>query len=158
MGAKKKDEKYTIAVDFDGVIHQHTSPWIAPHIIQDSPIPGSLVWLWDMNQKFKVVIFTTRGRTWRGRRAVKKYLKLWSSPKQWASYEVFMGTHYKKFVGLEEIEVTDRKPAALIYIDDRAFRFSGTFPSSEQIHRAHPWKVTDEAKKHLTMPPGGSIL
>lgn len=152
MGTKRKNERYTIAVDFDGVIHQHISPWIAPHIIVDSPIPGALEWLWEMSQKFKVVIFTTRGRTWRGRRAVKKYLRMWVADNRWFTYEVDMVTHSKPFYGLEEIEVTDRKPAALIYIDDRAFRFKGIFPSSDEIHRAHPWKVTDEAKKRLTSP------
>lgn len=149
MGAKKKEDKQTLACDFDGVIHQYTSPWIAPYIIDDPPIPGAIDWLWDMNQKFKVVIFTSRGRTWRGRRAIRKWLRKWASHHRWFSYDVYMGTHFKHFFGLDEIEITDRKPAAIMYVDDRAFRFSGSFPLPEQVHRFRPWKVTDDVKKRL---------
>jgi hypothetical protein len=43
--------------------------------------------------------------------------------------------------GLGEIKVTAKKPPALIYLDDRAVRFTGpgSFPSPEDIHRARPW-------------------
>jgi hypothetical protein len=54
--------------------------------------------------------------------------------------------------GLEEIEVTDRKPAALMYVDDRSFRFEGIYPTSEQVHRAHPWKMVPPAQKTLDIP------
>lgn len=136
--------KYTLACDFDGVIHQHISPWKNAHTIEDPPIPDSIGWLWKMNQKFKVVVFTARGRTWRGRRAVKSFLKRYSSPSQWYS-----GWGDSMSVGLEEVEVTDRKPAALVYLDDRAIRFVGEFPTAEQIHRAHPYKMPHVPKKAL---------
>lgn len=144
MGAKTKADKYTLACDFDGVIHQHITPWKAAHIIEDPPIPDSIGWLWKMNQKFKVVIFTTRGRTWRGRRAVKQFLRKYSHPSQWYS-----GWGDSMSVGLEEIEVTDRKPAALAYLDDRSMRFEGVFPTADQIHRAHPWKIASPTQKTL---------
>lgn len=67
--------KYTIAVDFDGVIHSYVSPWKAEHIIPDAPVEGAIDWLVRMLKHFDVVIFTTRGRTWRGRRAVRAWLR-----------------------------------------------------------------------------------
>ena len=155
MGAKNKEDRHTVAVDFDGVIHQYTSPWVAPHIIDDPPMPEAIDWLWDMNQKFRVVIFTTRGKTWRGRRAIKKWLRKWATyntNNRWFSFDVCMGTHTKRFFGLEEVEVTDRKPAALMYIDDRAFRFMGAFPSLDQIQATKPRKINDVAKKRLDSP------
>lgn len=128
---KPNGERYTVAVDFDGVIHSYTSPWVAPHIIPDAPVDGAISWLFRTIQRFEVVIFTTRGKTWRGRWAVRRWLRrhagnLWNeSP----------GAR-----GLEDVTVTATKPAALIYLDDRAYRFTGTnFPDAEEVHRARPW-------------------
>ena len=121
---KKDGERYTIAVDFDGVIHSYTSPWVAAHVIPDPPVDGAIEWLMRMADQFDIVIFTTRGKTWRGRRAVLRWL------------------HKKSFYLYDaEIKVTAKKPPCLIYLDDRAVRFEGpgTFPTADEIHRARPW-------------------
>jgi hypothetical protein len=126
-----KPKRYTVAVDFDGVIHSYSSPWIAAHVIPDPPVENSIAWLHTTLQSFDIVIFTTRGKTWRGRRAVRRWLyaqanMLW-----------YPAPGYR---GLEEIRVTDRKVAALIYLDDRAIRFDGAnFPSKDEIHGLRPW-------------------
>jgi hypothetical protein len=119
--SKPLGERYTIAVDFDGVIHSYINPWVNPHTIPDLPVVGAIDWLSSISQKFDVVIFTTRARTWRGRRAIRKYLNSYGC------------------LNVDKMKITDRKPAALIYIDDRAWRFEGTFPTSQQIHEARPW-------------------
>lgn len=67
--------RYTLAVDFDGVIHRYDSPWVAPHVIPDGPVDGALDWLLAAVEKFEVVIFSTRRKTWRGRRAVRRWLR-----------------------------------------------------------------------------------
>lgn len=129
---KKSNERYTVAVDFDGVIHQYLTPWVNAHTIPDGPIPGAIEWLVGAIQKLDVVIFSTRCKSWRGRRAVRAWLKkhsgmLWyDSPA--ASY------------GLEDIRLSYEKPPALVYIDDRGFRFEGVFPSVSEIHQLKPWK------------------
>lgn len=117
--------KYTIAVDFDGVIHSYTTPWQAPHIIPDPPVEGAIEWLWQMRDHFKIVIYTTRARTWRGRSAVRRYLMHHCGNLWWDA--------------LEETDITDCKPPALIYLDDRGWRFEGQFPTPEQIHASRPW-------------------
>ena len=122
--------RYTVAVDFDGVLHEYRQPWIAHHVIPDGPTEGAIEWLWRTLQKFDVVIFSTRGKTWRGRRAVNRWLKQYGG----GLYHETMGNR-----GLEDIRCTDRKPAALIYLDDRAVRFAGTFPTPHEIHAARPW-------------------
>ena len=117
-------KRYTIAVDFDGVLHSYTSPWQAAHVIPDPPVEGAIEWLMRIVEEFDVVIFTTRGKTWRGRRAVLRWL------------------HEQSFYLYDtEIKVTAKKPPCLIYLDDRAYRFEGpgTFPTADQIHRARPW-------------------
>lgn len=117
------EHKYSIAVDFDGVIHSYASPWVAADVICDPPTDGAIEWLGAMLDKFKVYIFSTRCESHSARVAMRKWLK---------------------DNGLEradEIEFTTGKPPCLLYVDDRAWRFDGpgTFPSAEQVHAARPW-------------------
>lgn len=127
---KPDNERYTIAVDFDGVIHRYDSPWVNAHTIPDLPVDGAIRWLWEMLQKFDVVIFSTRCKTWRGRRAVRKWLRehagnlYYETPGQ---------------IGIEDVRLSFNKPRALIYLDDRAVRFKGSFPSAHQVHNLRPW-------------------
>ncbi len=115
--------KYTVAVDFDGVIHSYVQPWVDHHVIPDPPVEGVIDWLNGIVKDFVVVIFTTRGSTDAGCTAVRDYL-VQHGAHDWATYVV----------------VTDKKPPALIYLDDRAYRFDGTnFPSAGDILRARPW-------------------
>jgi hypothetical protein len=115
-------KRYTIAVDFDGVLHSYTSPWVDHHVIPDPPIPGAIEWLERISADFDVVIFTTRGKTEAGRVAVAR----------WISEHGYTG---------HDFTVTAEKPPALIYLDDRAVRFEGIYPTPDEIHRARPWKV-----------------
>jgi hypothetical protein len=121
--------KYTVAVDFDGVLHRYDSPWVNAHTIPDPPVDGALLWLHKILQDFDVVIFSTRCKTWRGRRAVRRWIKE-NLPAYW--YE--NGDR-----GLEEVKLSYEKPPALVYIDDRAWRFDGVFPTRQEIHDARPW-------------------
>ena len=125
--------RYTIAVDFDGVIHSHTSPWKNARTIPDPPVEGAIRWLIAMVQKFRVVVYSTRCRTWLGRRAVRRWLKREAGYAWWESPAGFRG--------LEEVELSFEKPTALAYLDDRAIRFEGpgTFPSADEIRQMRPW-------------------
>jgi hypothetical protein len=127
---KPKNERHTIAVDFDGVIHRYDSPWVAPHIIPDDPVEGAIEWLFRTIQKLDVVIFSTRCKTWRGRMAMRKWLKKHAG----GAWNECMGT-----IGLEDIRFSYTKIPALVYLDDRAMRFEGKFPTVEEVHRARPW-------------------
>lgn len=130
---KAKNERYTVAVDFDGVLHAYLTPWVNAHTIPDAPIEGAIEWLWRTVQKFDVVIYSTRCKTWRGRRAVKAWLAKYS------------GNLYHESAasrGVEDVRLSYEKPPALVYLDDRAMRFEGVFPTPQQIHIARPWKAT----------------
>lgn len=118
---KPAGERYTVAVDFDGVLHSYTTPWINAETIPDEPVAGAIRWLCEIERDFDVVIFTTRGKTPEGQRAVRN----WLHEHGWES-------------GMNAI-VTAEKPPALIYIDDRAWRFEGHFPKVHEIHLARPW-------------------
>jgi len=113
-------KRYTIAVDFDGVLHSYTSEWSGAEHCPDPPVEGAIDWLNTISSKFDVVIHTTRGDQPGGNEAVVAWLR------------------QHGYVGPEPL-VTSRKVPALIYIDDRAWRFEGTFPTANEIHRARPW-------------------
>jgi len=112
--------RYTIATDFDGVIHSFQTPWISPHVIVDLPVPGAIEWLNAIVRDFDVVILTTRAATAAGCDAV------W----EWLIENGYTGPR---------LRVTAQKPPALVYIDDRGWRFEGVFPSAEDVYRARPW-------------------
>lgn len=133
--AWKPRGRFAICVDFDGVIHSFTSKWERPHLIPDPPTDGALEWLWDMIQTYDVYIMSARGVRLAGRNAIRAWLYKHAYPAGlW--YEQPFGV-----IGLEDVKVVTKKPHALIYIDDRAWRFGGpgTFPTRAQIEDARPW-------------------
>jgi hypothetical protein len=134
--SKPKGERYTIAVDFDGVLHSYTSPWVDAGTIPDPPVPGAIEWLFEMLQRFDVAITSTRNHQLGGKRAMRAWLKLHAG----TCWYDQMG-----FRGLEEIAFPVKKPAALVYLDDRAMRFDGRFPTAQEIHEARPWNKAKES-------------
>jgi len=121
----------TIAVDFDGVLHKYVSPWVAPHVIADGPVDGALPWLHQMIQTFDVVIFSTRCKTWRGRRAIRRWIREHSVDHHWSCTEAR---------GLKFLRYSYKKVPGLVYVDDRAYRFEGSnFPTEKDVFRALPW-------------------
>lgn len=114
-------KRYTVCVDFDGVLHSYVTPWQAAHICPDPPVEGAIEWLNEIIEEFDVVVHTTRGDQPGGNAAVNIWLK----------EHGYRGPYLK---------VTSQKVPALVYIDDRGWRFDGTnFPTADEIHRARPW-------------------
>lgn len=110
---------YSVYVDFDGVIHSYTSGWVSAAIIPDPPVEGAIEWLNEMVKHFHVAIFTTRATNSDARRAIQNWLEVHG----------FKG----------DVTITATKGPALVYIDDRGWRFEGRFPSKQEIHLARPW-------------------
>lgn len=139
--------KRTICVDFDGVIHSYTTPWVKAHIIPDAPVEGAIEWLSQMIQHFEVVIFSTRCKTAAGRRAMRTWLQVHTGQSDFWWHTGRSGTR-----GLEEITYSCKKLPGLIYLDDRAVRFEGpgSFPSKDAIYRLRPWNKPEA--------PQGEIL
>lgn len=115
-------DRKTVAVDFDGVIHSYTSGWLGADVIPDPPVPGAIEFLNELAQNYTVCIFTTRAAHEGGREAIMRYLLEYG------------------FTG-EFAEITHEKGPAIFYLDDRAWRFRGIFPTMNQIRRAYPWRV-----------------
>jgi hypothetical protein len=109
------DSRPIVCVDLNGVLDTYTGWKDEKH--WDPPRPGAGDFLRELGERgFRVVVFTTRWgddvRAW----LAEHGLDAWVS------------------------EVTDRKPAAHVFVDDRAVRFQGDFAATlEEIRdfRAH---------------------
>lgn len=91
----------TLAVDFDGVIHAYREGWRGGEVY-DRPVFGARYALHVLAQTYRVVVFTAREDLG----AVRGWLRLHSLDQYVA-------------------EVTNVKPPAWAYVDDRAVRFEG---------------------------------
>jgi len=101
-------EEYESAVglDFDGVVHSYKSGWQGEDIIPDSPVEG-VKWAIDQLRrvaKYKVIVWSTRCKTERGKEAIKKWLVEWK-------------------IAVDDIVAY--KPVCLCYVDDRGITFNG---------------------------------
>lgn len=149
------DKRYTIAVDFDGVIHQYVSSWEAPWVITDPPMPGAFEWLAAMVAKFRVVINSSRFTP----QYVQHGKVINPQARALAALAAWFDAHGLPAHVRDQLVVWSQpgKPAALVYIDDRAFRFEGAFPTAAEIHKLKPWKLpknTDAAvSPHLDSDP-----
>jgi hypothetical protein len=127
----RQTRKPILCLDFDGVIHSYISGWKGARVISDPPVAGSIEFIDEMlDAGWDVVIHSSRASYWGGISAMRAYLKghaggLW--------YEC-MG-----HLGLEEVRFVKKKPPATVTIDDRAIRFTGTWPTSDELRSFKPW-------------------
>jgi hypothetical protein len=89
----------TLAVDFDGVIHAYSKGWQGGEIY-DEPVEGCAEALRQLSKRYEMVVFTARHNL----EDVHKYLVRHS-----------IRHHFK--------EITNRKPQAEVYLDDRGLKF-----------------------------------
>ena len=115
----------TVCVDFDGVIHAYTSPWTTAEEISDGPVEGSIPWLVNMTQHYIVAVFSTRCHQEGGKDAIRRWLL-----ENGVSAEILMRLKFPK-----------EKPPAVLYIDDRAWAFTGngSLPSPREVDEFKPW-------------------
>lgn len=96
----------TIAVDFDGVIHRYSNGWQGG-VIYDPPVEGAFEAIRKLlKEGYNVVIHTTRADT----------------PERIQDVIDWLVTHGAE--DLTPLEITATKPKAIVYIDDRAVRFT----------------------------------
>lgn len=123
--------KSTICLDFDGVIHSYTSGWKGARNIPDPPVDGAIEFmLHALYEGFDVAIHSSRARYFGGISAMRSWLKSHAGSLWW---ETPAGP------GLEDVRFVRWKPAALVTIDDRAIRFTGTFPDPKEVAALAPW-------------------
>lgn len=112
--------KRTIAIDFDGVVHSYESGWLGV-VPTDPPVDEARDAIAAIRAMgFEVHLFTCRAETHAGRRAIHAWLEL----------------H-----GIQVDKVTAIKPHALLYVDDRAARFNGSWKEIVELAQdvPRPW-------------------
>lgn len=122
--------KPILCLDFDGVIHSYTSPWVDAQTIPDPPVEGAIAFMLAALNHFDVVIYSSRSKDPRGIAAMKSWLYEHAGA---AWHESPCGP------GLEDVRFEHQKPAAFLTIDDRALTFDGAWPSLDAIKTFKPW-------------------
>ena len=102
--------KKTIALDFDGVIHDAYEGW-GDGTCYGEPLPGALEAIKSLSENYKIIVFTAKARVDRplvngktGTELVLEWLK---------KYDI------SQYVS----SITAEKPRADLYIDDNGYRF-----------------------------------
>lgn len=127
MSGKKR-----ICVDFDGVLHKYTSGWKGADVIPDGDVPGAADFLVEASKEFVVSIHSSRSQDPAGLRAMKRWIcALLERRAPVEARDVF-----------EHLEFPTQKPPAIVYIDDRAWRFDGVFPNPTELADFQPWNVS----------------
>ena len=119
----QRDTRRTLCVDFDGVLHSYTSPWAGVDVVPDPPVPGALAFLASAVERFRVAVFSARSHQPGGINAMRAWL----------------GAHGLAPDVVKALEFPTEKPQAIVYIDDRAVCFTGTFPSLDDLAAFRPW-------------------
>lgn len=119
-----KKPLYNISLDFDGVIHAYTSQFTLPTEIHDDPVPGAFEFIREaLIAGYGVHIHSARANDVGTEQAII----------QW-----FLKHGLEHFY-VDRLNISPLKKGAVIYIDDRGWRFEGTFPSLETIRSLRQW-------------------
>jgi len=114
----KKGFKPILCLDFDGVLHWYRNGWKGPSIIDDEPTPGSVEFVKNAQEYFKVVIYSSRSNHTNGIEAMKSWME----------------KH-----GFPEVTFATEKPKAFLTIDDRAIQFKGNWFDPQDLLNFKPW-------------------
>lgn len=119
----------TIAIDFDGVIHQYSRGW-QDGAIYDPPMPGAIDALTILMEHYAVFIHTTR---------IAADVAGWLADRGFDTLVDVEGpSHPKREFWNEQgtLLVTDRKLPAVAYVDDRAVRFHNWMQAMAELEKA----------------------
>lgn len=110
----------TVVFDFDGVIHSYTSGWKGVDVIPDPPVPGIRKAIADIRTAgYRVVVVSTRCSELCGMVAIRRFLD---------ENNILVD------------DVSAHKPAAMVYVDDRALCFDGDSAGLlKKIKGFNPW-------------------
>jgi hypothetical protein len=125
-----------IAVDFDGVVNSYSSGYGKGNL-PDPPTPGAFAFLGLLlSSGYQVAIHSTR----------------FKEQEQINQVRAWFRKHGLLETTLNALTFTAIKPNAELYVDDRAYRFEGKFPTLEEIVAlSTPWhKRPKHAEVDLT--------
>jgi hypothetical protein len=91
----------------------------------------------------EVQIYSSRSKSWFGRRAMKKWLIKHGLPSAYISDGI--------------LKFPSKKPSAFLTIDDRAICFDGTFPTTRKMMMFKPWNKKTPRKPTLDSGPASEM-
>lgn len=104
--------KPTLSIDFDGVCNPYSQGWQNGDIYDRHPTTGTLPALQELAERYRLVISTARTDL----KAVEKKLEEWG-----------LSPHIA--------EVTNTKPPAVAYVDDKALLFKGWSQTIDELKK-----------------------
>lgn len=123
----------SIALDFDGVIHDYALGYTG-HVPEGGPVPGALEFVQELLEAgWTVYIHTCRALP--EQEGWKPRVERVGAVTEWLEWHGFPGG----------LIVTADKPHALLYVDDRAHRFTGCW---EEVRRALHLPTWQEGERH----------
>lgn len=135
-----------VCLDFDGVLHAYDTGWQDAAIIPDPPVDGAIAAVYGyLDEGLTLAILSVRSSLPGGIQAMREWLDKYD-----AEYRYQHKIPDDVPLLTARIYMPDHKPAAKLYVDDRGFRFEGTFPTPEELQALYtPWN-----KKKPTSPGG----
>jgi hypothetical protein len=127
--------KPILCLDFDGVLHSYTSGWQGAGVCNDPPVLGTEEFLIEAARHFRLMIYSSRSKSLRGRLAMKAYVKRhFNAPLTFSPY-------HDVDMLYEALSFPWFKPSALITIDDRALTFTGDWQdfAPQRLLAFKPW-------------------
>jgi hypothetical protein len=117
--------KKRLSLDFDGVLHSYISGYVRGREdeVIDPPTPGAIEALTGYVKRFEVHIHSTRCARPAAVLAMKAWLLAYGLPPE----------------VLAEIRFSAEKVPGWLHLDDRAWLFTGRWPSAEEIDAFRPW-------------------
>lgn len=125
--------KQTVVFDFDGVITKYENGWQGVGVINEEPVDGIREALNEISKEYRIVISTPRCSDAEGIKVLENWL---------AKY------------GIPYDSITDTKPQALAYVDDRAICFKGNSKTLlKEIEELEPWNTSlEDSEKYIPKP------
>lgn len=127
---KRFGSHYRICLDFDGVVAQFHRTRDLRHA--GPPVPGALKFVQELlSEHYELIILTVRPA---------ELVTAW------------LADH-----GFPQLGVTDRKPSALLYVDDKGYRFDGNWQAVKVALHAPCWwqQGEDDADAEEGNPSSG---
>ena len=115
-------QKPILVVDFDGVLHSYTSGWTRADVVADPPVEGAREFLEEVVDHFEVNVFSARSHQHDGIAAMTR----------WCQEHFGIKLTNQLFFPVN-------KPPAFLSIDDRAIRFTGSWPTAAECLSYKPW-------------------
>jgi hypothetical protein len=128
---KEGNNKKILLFDFDGVIHSYANGWRGVDLAMDKPVPGIKETIDILKEDYQIIIYSSRCSHIAGLTCIRQYCK---------EYNIYYD------------DISDRKPAAYLTIDDRCVCFDGDSEKLiDKIFNFKVWNKNNDNANHLQL-------